>query len=77
MKSEQENLKAIGERIKQLRIRKGYSSHESFAIDHDLGRMHYWKMESGKHNPTIKSLLQILEIHNITLKEFFSEGFEY
>ncbi|WP_439880920.1 XRE family transcriptional regulator [Pontibacter sp. MBLB2868] len=74
MNSEDELLKAIGKRLKEIRIQKGYSSYEAFALDHDLGRMQYWRLERGV-NMTMKSLIRVLEIHQMTLQEFFSEGF--
>ncbi|MBC3541407.1 helix-turn-helix domain-containing protein [Rufibacter sediminis] len=75
MMSEAEVLKAIGERLKAIRIQKGYTSYEAFALDHDLGRMQYWRLEKGEANLTMKSLLKVLSIHNMTIQEFFSEGF--
>jgi transcriptional regulator with XRE-family HTH domain len=65
-------LKDIGSKLAELRRKKGYTSHESFAYDHDIPRMHYWRIESGKTNLTIRSLMKILAIHNITLQQFFS-----
>ena len=67
----EELLEEIGERLRELRKDKGYSSAESFAYDHDLPRVHYWRMEKGKVNITLKSLLRILSIHGITVEEFF------
>ena len=67
-----ETLQAIGERIKELRSEKGYTSYENFAWDNNLPRMQYWRMEKGT-NFTIKNLLRILDIHGITLREFFSD----
>ena len=64
-------LKEIGNKLAELRKKKGYTSHESFAYDHDIPRMHYWRIENGKTNLTIRSLMRILAIHNITLQEFF------
>ncbi|MBD1398825.1 XRE family transcriptional regulator [Pontibacter sp. JH31] len=75
MESEEEILKAIGNRLKAIRINKGYKSYESFALDHDLGRMQYWRLEKGEANLTMRSLLKVLAIHKMTLQEFFSEGF--
>jgi len=66
-------LVKIGEKIKSLRIAKGYTSHETFAYDNELPRVHYWKIEKGKTNITINSLLKILKIHNISLSEFFRD----
>ena len=65
----------IGAKLKALRIKKGYTSYENFAFDNDLPRMQYWRMEKGI-NFTIKNLIKILDIHNVSLNEFFnvSEG---
>ena len=55
MKSEKKVLLEIGEKLKKLRIKKGYTSYESFAIDNDLSRMQYWRIEKGLTNITIRS----------------------
>ncbi len=65
-------IEQIGLRIKQLRLNKGYSSAEIFAYEHGLNRVSYWRMEKGC-NITLTSLLRILDIHDITLQEFFSD----
>lgn len=65
-------LEQIGLRIKELRLNKGYSSAEIFAYEHGLNRVSYWRMEKGC-NITLTSLLRILDIHDITLQEFFSD----
>lgn len=64
-------LKQIGQRLADLRKQAGYSSYENFAFDHNLPRMQYWRMEKGKVNLTIRSLLRILSIHQVTIPEFF------
>jgi transcriptional regulator with XRE-family HTH domain len=64
-------LTMIGEKLVELRRKKGYTSYESFAFDHDLPRVHYWRIEKGKVNVTLKSLSRILDIHNLALEEFF------
>jgi len=64
----------IAEKLKQLRKRNGYSSYETFALDNNLDRKQYWRMEKGT-NITIKSLLKVLDIYNITLQQFFSDNF--
>ena len=61
----------IGKHLRMLRKQKGYSSYESFAFDHGLARMQYWRLENGRTNVTIKSLEKILDIHQISFKEFF------
>jgi transcriptional regulator with XRE-family HTH domain len=65
-------LTTIGNKLTELRKQKGYSSHESFAFDYDLARVQYWRLEKGKSNFTIKTLIKVLEIHNISLDEFFA-----
>lgn len=72
MKSEEEVLIEIGLRFKFLRKEKGFNSYEHFAIEHDLSRMHYWQIEKGKANITIRTLLNILKIHNCSIEDFFN-----
>jgi transcriptional regulator with XRE-family HTH domain len=73
MLEEEKLLLKIGESIKALRIKKGYSSYESFAFDNELPRMQYWRLEKGKTNPTMRTLRKVLLIHDISFAEFFSE----
>ena len=40
MELEEKLLLQIGARIKELRIKAGYTSHETFATDHELSRVH-------------------------------------
>jgi len=64
-------LKKIGSKLKDLRVKLGYTSHEDFAYDHDIPRMQYWRIEKGKANLTMKSLSRLLAIHKMTIQEFF------
>jgi transcriptional regulator with XRE-family HTH domain len=63
----------IGIRLMHLRIKNGYKSYESFALENNLSRMQYWRIEKGKTNLTIKSLMRLLDIHNMTIEEFFKQ----
>lgn len=65
-------IKAIAEKLKQLRKDKGYKSYETFAWDNDINRVQYHRMEKGE-NFTLKSLLKILDVHKLTLQEFFED----
>ena len=67
---EDKRLIAIGKLIKQLRIEMGYSSAEIFAYEKNINRISYWRMEKGS-NITLNSLLKIMDIHQISLSEFF------
>lgn len=72
MKSEKEVLIEIGLRLKQLRLDKGFKSYEHFAVENDLSRMHYWQIEKGKANVTIRTLLNLLAIHHCSIEDFFN-----
>lgn len=71
-KTNKHRIITIAKRIKELRINSGYTSYEKFAIKHELDRKQYWRMEKGQ-NFKIESLLRILNIHKITLSEFFED----
>lgn len=75
-KTVQKTLEDIGQKLTALRKKKGYTSHETFAYDFDLPRVHYWRIEKGKVNLTVKSLMRILSVHKVSLEEFFSENGE-
>lgn len=45
-----EIIAKIATKLKQLRIEKGYTSYENFAMDFDLSRAYYWKVERGRQN---------------------------
>lgn len=68
-------LKKLGERIKQLRIKKGYTSYEYFAYDHNISRAQFGRYEQGQ-DLRISSLIKIVNAFGISLAEFFSEGFD-
>lgn len=63
----------IGEKIMKLRKQAGYSSHEDFAYEFELTRVQYWRIEKGRTNLTLKTLVRILAIHKITVEEFFND----
>ena len=63
-------IQKIADKLKELRIAKGYTSYESFAFDNDINRVQYWRMEKGS-NFTMNSLIKILDVHGLTLEEFF------
>lgn len=68
-------IQDVARKLKALRVGKGYSSYEKFALDHNLDRKQYWRAENGS-NLTLKSLLRILETHRMTLEEFFADSSE-
>ncbi|MEO1263237.1 MAG: helix-turn-helix transcriptional regulator [Bacteroidota bacterium] len=65
----------LGQRIKKLRKELGYTNHETFAYEKEIGRSQYGGYEIGK-DMRFSSLLRVLNALGISLEEFFSEGFE-
>lgn len=64
----------LAQRIKALRIEKGYSSYETFAFDKGIPRAQYGRYETGT-DIQYTSLLKVVKAFDMTLEEFFSEGF--
>ena len=62
----------IAKKLKQSRKEKGFTSYENFAIEFDISRMQYWRMEKGT-NFNFQSLLKILGAHKISLSDFFKD----
>lgn len=68
-------IKKLAKRIKSLRTEKGYSSYENFAFDNKIHRAQYGRYEIGT-DMQFTSLLKIARAFDMTLEEFFSEGFD-
>jgi len=69
-----DQLRKLGERIKDLRIRKGYTSYEYFAYEHNISRAQFGRYEQGQ-DLRFSSLVKVVGAFEMTLEEFFSEGF--
>ena len=65
----------LGKRLKQLRKEKGFTNYEFFAYENKIGRSQYGKYEQGV-DMQFSSILKLIEIHGMTIQEFFSDGFE-
>jgi transcriptional regulator with XRE-family HTH domain len=61
----------IGSHLAHLREKKGYATIKEFAAKFELPEIHYWRIERGKANLTLKSLARILAIHKISIQDFF------
>jgi transcriptional regulator with XRE-family HTH domain len=66
----EKRIAKIGERIRQLRVDAGYTSYETFAFDNEIPRVQYGRIEKGV-NFRIATLMRILDVHKISLEEFF------
>jgi hypothetical protein len=73
-KAVNKDFQKLGNRIKQLRIDKGYTSYEYFAYDHDISRTQFGRYERGE-DLRYSSLLRVVKALGITLEKFFSKGF--
>lgn len=63
-------LKAIADRLKQLRKEKGYKNYEHIAFELGMSRSAYWRLETGA-NFELKTLIKICTLLGVTLEEFF------
>lgn len=63
----------IGAKIRELRIAKGINNYEKFAIYNDFSRSHYYNIEQGAINLTLKTLARILNSLDITVEDFFKD----
>ncbi len=65
-------VQKIASKLKQMRIDAGFTSYENFANAKDLDRKQYWRIENGA-NITISTLIKLLEIHKVSMRDFFSD----
>ena len=68
-------IKKLAKRIKELRLKKGYSSYENFAFEKGIHRAQYGRYEAGT-DMQFTSLIKVAQSFDMTLEEFFSEGFD-
>jgi len=65
-------LLLIGEKLRELRKKAGYSNQEYFSYDAEIPRAQYGRYEKGV-NLTLLSLKKILDFHKLTFEEFFKD----
>lgn len=65
----------LGKRIKGLRIKMGFTNYEYFAYEKGFSRAQYGRYEQGK-DLQFTTLVKLVKAFDLTLEEFFSEGFE-
>ncbi len=73
-KQPRKELVVLGERIKALRIKKGFTSYEHFAYEHGFSRAQFGRYENGE-DLRYTSLVKVINAFGLTMEEFFSEGF--
>ena len=65
--------KRIGKKLREIRESKGIKNYEKFAIQNDFSRSHYWNIENGEVNLTLKTLVRILNSLDVRIQDFFGE----
>lgn len=70
-----EELRKFADRIKSLRKKKGYSNMDIFAYEHGFGRAQYGRYENGQ-DLRYTTVIRLANCFDMSIKEFFSEGFE-
>lgn len=65
-------LEKIGNRIKELRMNKLKITQEEFAKILGVDRTYLSRVESGKQNLTLNTLIDICSKLEVSLSEFFS-----
>lgn len=68
-------LQKLGERLKQLRIAKGYTNKDFFAYDHRIHPAQYSRYERGQ-DLQYSTLIKLINAFGISVAEFFTEGFD-
>ena len=68
-------MKKVGNRMKELRTKRGHTSHETFAYENNINRAQYSRYERGE-DLRLSTFIRVLQAFDMTFEEFFSEGFE-
>lgn len=63
-------LKKVGEKLKQIRIEKGFSQ-ETLSYDANIPKNQVGRIERGEISTTITTLHKICKALNIPIKELF------
>lgn len=74
-KEKSDEVIKLANRIKQLRVARGYSSQETFAYDNDYTLSYYSRLERGE-DIRFSSLVRVCKALKVDLNTFFSEGFD-
>jgi transcriptional regulator with XRE-family HTH domain len=62
--------KRLGRRIRQIRVEQE-TSQESLAYEAGLERAYYWKLENGRINVTLETLVKIADALGVDIAELF------
>lgn len=70
-----QQLESLAKRLREVRKERGFSNYEQFAFENEIPRAQYGRYEKG-HDLRFSSLLKVLNAMDISLKDFFSQGFD-
>lgn len=70
-----DQIHKLAGRISELRKQKGFTNYEFFAYENKIGRSQYGRYEKGV-DMQFSSIIKLINMHGMTVKEFFGEGFE-
>lgn len=70
-----DQIEKLAQRMVSIRKEKGYTNADIFAYDNDIHRSQYGRYEKGS-DLRFSTLVRIINGYGLTLKEFFSEGFD-
>ena len=68
--------KNLGKRIRQLRLKRGWSQ-EELALKGKLGRSFAGSVERGERDIRIQTLCKLADVFEITLSELFKDTDSY
>ncbi len=63
--------KAIGQRLRELRLKAGITSQEALAHKAGVHRTYIGRLERGESGVTVEALATILAALDVSLREFF------
>lgn len=70
------DIKKIGLRLKQIRKAKGFSNSDDYSYEFQFNRSQYGKYEAGSEDFRMSSLINILNVIDVTLNEFFNDDYD-
>jgi len=73
--NEKIHLEQLGKRLKELRLKAGFTDAEKFAYRAGINREQYRLYELGG-NMYLSTLVRLLNALTISAQDFFSEGFD-
>lgn len=59
----------IGQRIREIRLAKGYTSYKTFALEHDIEPRQYFRYEAGEANFKIETLIRLAKCFEMSVQE--------